>query len=405
MRNSSHYILGLALGLVTITPVLGIGGFRLGYGLILVIALWRLVVIRVNVPRSAQLFLLWLIPLSYALLIDSYRIGEDGFSLFARGALALLGGFMLITDGQEPGALKRVLLGAAPIVAANAIVAIMQYFGSVDAVLLGMSVSGDEGMEAMREELDVGGLRASGLQGASHVFAYTMGVWAFLYSWIAVRTRISSVTDNIIWLVAMVVVAGVILSAQRSVVWLILPALFMLLFLRYRGISRMLVAGAAITFFIIIVGSAELLSDAGILRRLANLSGSTSGDIERQRTWYLAWLVIAEDPFLGSAFASYNFHRGIHNGFLNGWARYGVVWLLLVLIGLGTYLYAILAGRRHLLDQFAGCVLLALVLANAMFHTSGPAIGDMIVFVAFPFGLIYAGGSVPWSRDVNVQDK
>ena len=114
MRNSSHYILGLALGLVTITPVLGIGGFRLGYGLILVIALWRLVVIRVNVPRSAQLFLLWLIPLSYALLIDSYRIGEDGFSLFARGALALLGGFMLITDGQEPGRIEARLARRSP---------------------------------------------------------------------------------------------------------------------------------------------------------------------------------------------------------------------------------------------------------------------------------------------------
>jgi hypothetical protein len=397
----SQYILGFALALLTIAPVLSIGGVRVAYALVLLLALWRVIAMNVKIPRTALFMLLWLIPLIYALLIDSFRVGQEGLSLFARGALTLLGAFLLLTDCRDVASLRRAMLGAAPVVAANSVVAILQYFGSAEAIILGALVSGAEGAEAARESMEVGSLRATGLQGASHVFAYIMGVWAFLYSWVVIRDREFSIANVVIGLVALVALGAATMSAQRSVVWLLVPCVFVLLFLRVPNASRLLVGSIAGVFILFVVGSAELLSESGVLARLANFSG-TSGDIERQQTWRHAWLIISEDPFFGRAFGSYDFGRGIHNGFLNGWARYGMVWLLFVLAGLTAYVYAILSKRGNLLDQFAGGVLFLLVLANAMFHTTAPAIGDMVVFIAFAFGLSYTSGLTARSSGTHV---
>jgi O-antigen ligase len=215
------------------------------------------------------------------------------------------------------------------------------------------------------------------------VYAYSVSLWTLVCgAWLVLAQSAGRGFRRFLGLCVVAGLAAVVLSAQRSAVWALLPALA---FVVLSGPLRLKRTFALIGLLAIIVGasvfgSLSMRADNNPVARLFERQDAAS-DPARERSWGDALEVLEVDPYFGLAFRTYGGDTGDHNGLLGGWAEYGLIWLL------GT-LGAILLTCRYFMSssvsrgcRLAGLLFVGMMLVNATFHTLMVGRGDMVFFV------------------------
>jgi len=186
-----------------------------------------------------------------------------------------------------------------------------------------------------------------------------------------------------------VVVASLalIMAAQRTIVWTVFPSILVLHILA-RGVGKtVVIGGLLVTLFIGYDVADWLLAGNDIVGRLGRFTDRAS-DEGRIASLKFAIDQIAARPFWGNT-RGMGFDIGIHNGFLNGWAKFGILWAAAFAVATYTTIKSVVARSYiPLWCRVGGLLLLGVMLANVMGHTNSPGQDDMTFMIAV--GLILA---------------
>jgi hypothetical protein len=109
--------------------------------------------------------------------------------------------------------------------------------------------------------------------------------------------------------------------------------------------------------------------------------------------------MILEDPILGTAYRIQPGERGVHNGLLAGWARYGLGWVLLFLASLMLMVRKITITRTSLTAKVGASVLILEVIGHGLTHTNFITLGDVVGWCYLGFALVFVGIPMLASKD------
>jgi O-antigen ligase len=207
-------------------------------------------------------------------------------------------------------------------------------------------------------------------------------------------------------------IVAVMLSAQRSAAWALIPALIAIVLLSSTHLMRTLATMIIVSLasILTVTGSLLLREDRNPVTRLLERE-SVASDSAREESWALALNVLDGDPYFGLAFRTYSGDIGVHNGFLAGWAEFGLGWLLAVLLCLLMTSRHFLIMPATLAARFAGLCFIGMMLVNAMFHTIMVSRNDMVFMSLFGMMLAITGlpshasqERLPSGANINRQD-
>ena len=213
------------------------------------------------------------------------------------------------------------------------------------------------------------------------VSLYDQAVWALLVFWSLLGLKLRPSARRLMIVLVAVACLAAFLSAQRSIVWFLFPALFVIYGVA-RSVNRAFFL-AGITALVLISFDVYrwLVAENPVLTRLTMLE--SSADQNRVESWNYAVKVISENPLLGSS----EITVAIHNAVLNGGAHYGVMWIVFFLTAIAVTSLIILRTPTAALHRIAALLLLAMMLANAMFHTHTPGKNDMTFIIGLGLAL------------------
>jgi O-antigen ligase len=215
-----------------------------------------------------------------------------------------------------------------------------------------------------------------------------MALWTlFIAGVLACRVNKGGLARLLLWAALAVGIVATIISAQRSAVWIVVPGLLWL------GIQagsrsrllRLVVLCGAIVAFVFAFSIATERGDS--LERLTQVEGGAQA--ERETTWRRAARMIEEDPIFGSAFRVIPGERGIHNGFLAGWARFGLGWLVLFLASLMLITRFVLKSRAIGTAKIAAGLILLEIVGHGSTHTNVISLGDIVGWCYLGFAVVF----------------
>ncbi len=271
-------------------------------------------------------------------------------------------------------------------------VAIGQYFGRLEAIALPIILLPEDVFEE-DETISLETIRIFGLMGLPHVFGYGCGLLSLATLGVAALQRRASLTQIILSVCALLSLVTTVLSAQRSAVWPVVIVVFFWIVTSAKGLWRILIP-VGITSLVVGVllwrlGSSG--SDWIALERLGTVD--TGADTLRLQTWAEGTRMVLSDPLLGTAYDTRDVGVGIHNGFLRGWAQFGVTWLLLLLICGGLLTLHILQGSARQGTKIIALGILATVAANSFSHTLMITINDLLSWAFLAIAWVLANSA------------
>lgn len=374
------FVIGLTAGLVIAAPQFRPFGVPVAYASLLLVLLWYSVS-GAFVSRSiAMLLAFWALPLIYAVAHDVILGRGEVLQLTVRNAVPLTLGWVLAAQTKRTETAAPVLAGLGAIMLVNVILGIGQFYSQPWAIVLSIPFAS---LEVLGRLDDGSTVRSWGLHSYPHVYAYSVSLWTLVCAaWCVLPESVGRAFRMFMGLCAVVGLAAVILSAQRSAAWALLPALTLIALSRP---SRPTQTFALIALLAIVVGASVFSSgttgtDNNPVARLLDRRDVAS-DSAREQSWADGLEVLETDPYFGLGFRAYGGDIGIHNGMLAGWAQFGLIWLL------GTVGSILLTFRYFGSSpasrgcRLAGLLFVGMMLVNATFHTLMVGRGDMAFFV------------------------
>lgn len=392
------FFVGLAASAVLVLPAFRPAQVPLAYLLLILLAVIMAIRGRLVPPHPAtRIYAPWLVATVFAVVHAAIFGSEEVFQLAARGGMALVAGLLVTSTVLGPVVLPWFFLGMALIFCTDGLVAIGQFLDLPQAWKLTSWVYGHTvGQDLLIQRLAVS--RVSGIEPFSHVFSYNQGVWVFVSCWsyLLLKNRLVQALAAVALLIGSF---AVFVAAQRSVVWTVFPALALLL-LAARGIGRAtLVIGTIIAILVVYDVIEWFVAQNEILTRLGSVVDQAS-DSGRLASLVFGLKAIAENPFFGNT-SGIGFDVGIHNGFLNGWAKFGILWAAAFVAGVILTVRTLWQMKTAVLwCRFASVLLVLVMLANVMGHTNSPGQDDMTFLVALGVivALVHQGESVAIGR-------
>ncbi len=378
------FLLGISSSMLLVFPGFRPSGLPLAY-ILLICLLIIFPFAGIHVFRNQlgrHTFTVWALPILY-LLFHTIVLGPDDFvQHLARNGIGYIGGVLIFSTVTNQKTLGRIILGMAPIMLLDSLAGIGQYFNYKLAFDISKWVASYSQLthQELVQQSTFG--RIFGLHILPHNYAYDQGVWVFIVFWYMMFTR-QRLMRIILMGVFLVALLAVLLSSQRSMVWMLIPSIC-LIYVVAKGITRGAVVLGLIAGSIIFYDLSGLLTtDNTAVLRLSKTVVSNA-DTARWTSWESGLEVIATDPFVGTAFKADRV--SIHNGLLNGWARYGILWAIGFVFG---FIYCAIKFYRYkparTWVRYCSLALLAIMFMNSMFHTLTPARNDITFFIVLGF--------------------
>jgi hypothetical protein len=395
-------LLGAAAGWITAFPAIRPAGIPLPYYLLIAAAFLALVTGRLRLDRATIAtiacfaFTIAYVDLHALLFQRELSLGPLARTLIGFVLFALI--VSSVASGRD---LRRVVLWMLPFWTLSQAVAIGQFFGRLEAIALPILLLPEEAFEE-DEIISLETIRIFGLLGLPHVFGYGTGLITLAAVGAATLQRRGTLTQLILITGALLSLVTTVLSAQRSAVWPVVAILVLWTVVTARGLSKILVP-MALTFVVVGMLTWRLGSTGGMewigLERLGSVS--TGADNLRLQTWAEGIRMVLSDPLLGTAYDTRDVGVGIHNGFLRGWAQFGAIWLLLVLLCGSILVLQILQGSASQGTKVVALGILATVAANSLSHTLIVTINDLISWAFLAIAWLLANSPRAVSPDTS----
>lgn len=384
------YLTGVAAGLVVTISHFRPFGVPIAYGTILIVAFCAIAGgFRVQ-GRTLLIIGAWAVPVAYAVFHDAAVSAGETLQLVTRNSIALLAAMLLAWQMGDRRKASLVLAGIGTVMLIDSMLGIGQARGIGWLIAASLPFGSVE----ITDEFLSGAttLRSWGMHSHVHMYAYTLSLWVFAgFAWVLSGSVAPGRAKRTVMIMLLVGVVALVLSAQRSAVWSVAGAILLVFMVRGRTDPRILAGlaliGVAVMGLLAGVLSAE--SESPVARLLA--PSDVASDSERTQSWIEGWRVLQDDPYVGAAFGSYGGSIGIHNGFLGGWAQYGLPWLVAVVFAVGiTVLHFVSARGAAASARVSAVLMVGVMLANAMFHTAAPARNDIpfLVFLGTMLALV-----------------
>lgn len=386
-----HYLfiifIGISSSMVICAPTYRPGNIPWAYCLLLLAAYFFVIRFTLLNKREIEskrkkILLVWVLPvvymLSHAYLFNSANVIQYG----ARNFIPIIGGLIIIKTVETERQLTILLIGLSFFFVFDGIIGIGQYF-ELD---LTKNIS-----ERLSESVDlIQSDRIFGIQIFAHIFAYHQGIWTLIIWWVFLTIEKDSLAKYYFFIVFLIGLIAVFLSGQRSVAWPIMPLLGTIYFFQ-KGLSKkLIIALFLISIIFILFLSNPIRYGDGTATRLLDFRANYS-DYLRFLTWEQAVTILFEDPLWGSAYVT-GVDLPVHNGLLNGWVRFGIIWLFLFFVAIRRTIVEILKYQSSIGDRVAGLSVLILIIFNSMFHTNNPGKNDMAfyIFVGLIASILYS---------------
>ncbi len=404
IRSLLPILLGISTSLVIILPYIKVYDLPLAYVMcITIFALsYFFLKIRGNFVSKSSFILTF--PVLYIAIIGLALETGNVLQILSRNGVSFICALGMIYFIRDRDLLMRFMAGFSILVIINVMVAFGQFFDIFDLRLVTLTLIKLSGADYVPDEAEIlfSSFRIPGLQIAAHIFAYNAAIISLMFFVTSILTPKKNKYLFIYFLIISIACATVVLlSAQRTSFWPMILALVGALIFRFQAkdmrYSMFIVIALALVGF---SAFSAVQSDFSVTGRLLSSAGEQSSDSIREATWEAAIKVIEEDPWFGRAYDRYQGVNGIHNGFLNGWAMFGLPWLILFTGGLGYYMYRI---RRHLRgeEKFLFYSFVLIIFANMGFHTMVPSLNDVIYFPALAYASMFQRWSQSDSASIN----
>jgi hypothetical protein len=382
-----YALLGLSVSIFLVLPLLRPGNIPIGY---VATAALAVVILQGKIRtryENFRILLWWLFPVGWIAIHTAATVGLFGFPIetFKDVALNLLAfsvAACLLRPSVGPKTITAFAVGTVPVFLLNGALALtelvnVEFVEGIRRVML--SVTDDQ--------VILSGERIKGLMSHPHVFAYFQSVHLVLIT--SILYVLSGWGINRKWTALLVCCSllsslAILASGQRSASWVAIP-LGSVFFGGAMGWGwKMLATGAgvAVTLAIVVELELERLFHLGSASRTLDII--TSSDVLRRKSWRAAMEVIRRDPIFGSGYrSSYSFDKGIHNFLLLGWARFGIMWIVLIVGAIvGTVKQSIRDLRHGVSESWVVLGMVVTIISNAFFHTLVPGINDFFAPIA-----------------------
>jgi O-antigen ligase len=270
----------------------------------------------------------------------------------------------------------------------NALFGIGQYLAIPEAIVLSTLFTPDaQDLDHVIAAFGGSNIRPWGVMAFPHVYAFSMALWTlFLAAVLACGIGGNRHAGGLLKVALLIGLACTILSAQRSAVWIVCAGLMIL----WLAATRVNAVGRTLVVLVLVIGSVSLIASFSerddSLKRLSQVEDASQ--TEREGTWVSAVRMIQEDPLFGSAYRVLSGHRGIHNGFLAGWARYGILWLILFCGALLLLLRLIVRSTVVTTAKISATLLIAEIIGHALAHTNFITLGDLVAWSYLGFAIV-----------------
>jgi O-antigen ligase len=382
-------LLGVACSLITVFPAFRPGGIPIAYlSVALAFTCGTYFGLRLSAARRQVVLGFGAAGLFGILYLLAFGRSPD-VPLAVRTAVGFALFFTVVTSIFSFRELAVVVVATVPAYLINAAFGIGQYLGLPIAIFAStVFVPETEDLEHVLAAIrGAEAIRGWGVMAFPHIYAFAMALWTLLIaSVLASRLRASAMLRGLLMCSLGIGVVATVLSSQRSAVWVVVAGL---LFLWFRTARAHLAWKGFLVAILIVSGSTFVLtgnerSDA--LGRLGGVEGYAQA--ERQSTWARAVRMIEDDPLFGTAFKAVPGERGIHNGYLAGWARFGLVWLALFSASLLLAWRMVLRSRATSALKISAALLLLEIMVHGATHTNLITIGDLVAWCYLGFALL-----------------
>jgi len=370
LRNNVYPLyLGITVSILLVFSSFRPGNFPICYAvLVFFTVLGLLKVKKFKLPHSARNPLIIYTLLCIYVTIRSATDSSLILSNIVVNSAGILTAVLILNFVRNEGNLVYFILGAAPLMILDGLIGIGQFFyipGVND--FARFFVTSSSSMLEFEHQLST--TRIWGLQLNAHGFAYDQLVWGLMLvtTLLAIKTKRIRGKGFFLTLILLISMAVIFLTSQRSIVYPFFAAAIFL-FLGNKGKGKWKIALLVLLAAIFIMRNISL-PDRTSIKRLTNLTIKEG----RRAQYKEAFRIISKDPLLGTAYEEeYDLEKSIHNGILNGWARFGFLWMILFLITLGLTYMHIMKSDVDRWHKLAALAVLFVILVNILFHTHTP---------------------------------
>lgn len=321
--------------------------------------------------KKKRLLLIWILPVSYMLMHALKFHSANILQYSAQNIIPIIAGLIIILSIETDWQLKILLIGLSLFFLIDGILGIGQYFDLEIANKITEKISAS--VQIVQSE------RICGMQLYAHIFAYHQGIWTLMVWWIFLDLDKNSIVKYYFLILFVIGLVAVFLSGQRSVVWPIVP-IIIIMYILLKGFNKRSAIDITIASLILISVLTYFLKNSdGTAARILSFRVNYS-DFLRFLTWEHAVTILYEDPLWGSVYLP-DEDLPIHNGLLNGWVRFGIIWLILFIVAIRQTINDLWKYHSSVRDRLAGLSIISLIIFNSMFHTNTPGKNDMAFYI------------------------